>query len=365
MKHRSFFSKGRAIFRFFDLYGHKVDLFFDKKSKFYSSCSGILSLVIIFLIFYIFNGIVLSWINKEKMNLIPSAVNLSVIELLAKNQSYEYTFDYENYYFYIVIRGYLNNGRALTNLQLRRHLTFNFSYVNQNHETVLLDYENCKTQHNDIFLGLDQQTIYNDINKTNPNRICLKDPVKMGLFADIKLQTVWQTEIIFTVYQCENSTQNNNSCASLEEINQVIKTTKVQVSVPNTIFDFQNVKKPQKNVYDLKVTNLDQDLVKNYKNMLIPTFLYTDHGILEDDYVLEQTNFNPNYFYDPKIRQKNDPLFIFDSFLNFNFQIYYRRNQKINEIIAYLGGIINVIFIAGKVFGSVYNSISFIGRQYK
>ena len=69
------------------------------------------------------------------------------------------------------------------------------------------------------------------------------------------------------------------------------------------------------------------------------------------------TNFNPNVDYDPNLREASDPLFTFGITLSTNFQSYYLRKQKLNEIAGNLGGLINVIFLIGELFCSAYNSI--------
>ena len=123
------------------------------------------------------------------------------------------------------------------------------------------------------------------------------------------------------------------------------------------MYNFKKTGKPQSNFYDYQTYNLDKSLYKYYQNALIPTLLYTDYGLLYDDYRLMETNFNPRIFYDPRIRRDSDPLFVFDFIVNQNFQMYYQKNQKINEIAGSLGGLINVIFLIGKLICFTYNSM--------
>ena len=87
------------------------------------------------------------------------------------------------------------------------------------------------------------------------------------------------------------------------------------------------------------------------------TKLYTDYGLISDDYRVESTNFNAKIDYDPYIRQSvDDPLFHFTC--GFNFQFYYMRNLKLNEDIGSLGGLINAVVLLGKFFSLTYNSIN-------
>ena len=69
-------------------------------------------------------------------------------------------------------------------------------------------------------------------------------------------------------------------------------------------------------------------------------------------------NFNPNINYDPNIRKSaNDPLYTFIVQNGFTFQNYYLKNLKLNEIVGNLGGLVNAIFLLGKLLCSAYNSI--------
>ena len=347
----------QQIFKFFDLYGQNVNLFINKKPKFYTTCSGLMSMGVLALIIFTFAGFINSWLNNEKMTPIPASFSYSTSELLSKNQNFDYEFTYKNYAIYWFISATLPNGSFLATKDLSNYYTYNVTYLSELSISEKIDTEPCKIDHQDIFLGFDEATIENDKGKIAINRICIKDNFKMGLFPNNNVSTVFYPEIYFSVYQCVNSTSNNNSCATQEEINEIIKYTTVQTTVPTTLYDFKNPAKLHKNIYDIHLTKLDKTMLKYYENLLTITTLYLDYGLLSDDYIPLSTNFNPNINYDPNIRNDNDPLFVFDCFVYTKFQNYYLRNLKIGEIAANLGGIINVIFLIGKIFCLAYNSI--------
>ena len=353
----SVFRAIKNTFKLFDLYGQNVNLFINTKPKFYSSFSGVISLGVIFIIVYSLFVFTNSWLNKEKMSVISSSISLSVNEILNSNQTYPYEFSYKNYYPYFVVQVVLPNGSFYINDQLKQYFTFNFTYYSLNFTNEPLEYEYCRVDHQDEFLGFDKTTIVQDQGKVNEYRICVKDPFLMGLFPDPINESVEQPEFFFSVYQCVNSTNNNNSCASTEEIDEMMRFLEVQTSIPNTLYDFRKSADPQKTVYDYQFIKLDKTLVKYYVNGLITTLLYTDYGLIYEDYRLMDTSFNPKIVYDPKIRKGSEPLFVFDFRVDQNFQIYYQRNQKLTEILGSLGGLINAIFIIGKLICLAYNSI--------
>lgn len=345
------------FFKFFDLYGQNVNLFINKRPKFYSTCSGIISMGVIVIVIFTFVGFINSWLNNEKMTAISSSFSYSTGELLSKNQNYEYDFNYQNYYIYWGFYATLPNGTFIITKDYMSYFTYNVTYLNENSIKSRLETEQCHLDKQDIFLGLDKATIEADRGNRAINRICIRDNYKMGLFPDRSIDYVFQPEIYFSLYQCVNSTNNNNSCASQEEIDEIIKYTTVQVSIPISLFDFKNYKKPQKNIYQDQFTKLDKSVLKYYTNYMISTSLYIDDGLINDDYRHQSTNFNPKVNYDPKFREVNDPLYVFDCFVDGNFQDYSLRNEKLNDIAGNLGGLINAIFLLGKLLCITYNSI--------
>ena len=353
-KSKSLIIKNLLLFcKFFDLYG----LFIKKKPKFYTTCSGIISICVISIIISTFSSFISSWLNKEKMTIIPSSISYSSVELLARNQNYEYDFNYQNYYIYWVITAILPNGTAMNTQQLKNYYNYAVIYRSVTNVEEVMTTEPCKIDYQDIFLGLDEEKIKNDAGNIAPNRICIKDHFKMGLFLNQNISSVLRPAFYFNIFKCVNSTGNNNSCASQQAIDDIIKYTYVQTSLPLTVYDFNNVKKSQKNVYDYQYTYLDKLMSKYYLYQLTPTLLYIDDGIVSEDYHLQSINFNPNLNYDPSIKNPEDPLLTVAFGLNLNFQIYYLKNMKLNEIAGNLGGLINAIFLVGRLFCLSYNSL--------
>ena len=345
--------------RFFDLYGQTINFFIKKKTQFYSAFSGLIRIGVIVIIIFTFTGFISSWVNKEKMIVIPSSISYSVGELLTKNESYEYQFDYKNYYIYWVIAADFPDGTSLVTEELKNYFSYSIRYTSELGIDQELFTEPCKTDQMDEFIGLDEAVIKKDMGNTNDYRICIKNGFKMGLFPDNKTSMVYYPSFTFQIYQCVNSTKNNYSCATEEAIDEIIKYSYVQTTIPTTAFDFNNIKKPQKNNYDYKITYFDKSIRKRYINDMTTTKLYTDYGLISDDYRVESTNFNPKIDYDPYIRQSvDDPLFQFTCNVGFNFQFYYLRNLKLNEVIGSLGGLINAVVLLGKFFSLTYNSIN-------
>ena len=114
----------KRLFKFFDMYGQNVNLLIDKKPKFYTPFSGLISMAVISIILLTFTGYISSWINNEKITPIPSSNSYRSLELLAQNQIYEYEFNYENYAIYWVISATLPDGTYFGTNDLKNYYTY-------------------------------------------------------------------------------------------------------------------------------------------------------------------------------------------------------------------------------------------------
>ena len=91
--------------------------------------------------------------------------------------------------------------------------------------------------------------------------------------------------------------------------------------------------------------------------MLTPLYLYTDQGVINDDYGLDSIDFNQdNLMGQSMIRKNANPvLFSYTIEVGLDQQIYYRRNLKFSDLISNFGGTINIFFIFGQFLCSTFN----------
>ena len=197
------FLKICKFLRYFDLYGQSINLFVSKKKKFCTVGSGIISIIIIVLIFEDYKSLISSWLNHENMTLIPSEVSHSITELLAKKESISYQLDYTNYYVFFAMRVGLPDG-SFVQPDLRRYVTSDFSYLNQFGKVVPLKTEACKIKYQDVYLRLNEETIKNDENKTNSHYLCIGDQLELGLYPDMNKKILNMSVLYFSIYhyQC-------------------------------------------------------------------------------------------------------------------------------------------------------------------
>ena len=91
------------------------------------------------------------------------------------------------------------------------------------------------------------------MNNTSKSTLCLKEDITMGLFINKQKTLVYKPYFSYGVRLCQNTTENNNFCASHEEIIEMLNYVFVQVYVPESVFDFNNQKNPEKEHMTFKI----------------------------------------------------------------------------------------------------------------
>ena len=337
-----------------DLYGRRVDFYINNKIHVKSKFGAFVSFLVVGLAFYLFFINIVSWYNLEDLTIISSSKSMSVNELLTKNQSYVYDFNYLNYYVYVALSATFPNGTMLNYEQLQPYVDQHFFYTDQTWTVHNLTFSKCSVYKQDIFL---QQEAQSNLNKTSNWDVCIDQNYSMGLFTDQDTRVVNQSMITYKINKCRNTTENNFACASEEEIENMLQYITVQATIPKSVYDFNNPKDVRKRTYDYQIYHLDINLIKWYTGTLVPVYMNTDMGYFSDDYRLDTVDFNvESLVYETNIRgQNNDLLFEYDLTFFLDQQIYYRKNIKLNIILANFGGILNVLFLLGKLICHSYN----------
>lgn len=355
---RNYLQKLERGFLYLDMYGHRVDLYINSKTMVRSKIGAFFSALIIGFCLYTFISNYISWRDKEYLQTISSTIALNVNELLRENRTYSFDFDSSNYAMYFVLQAYINNT-YIPYGNLTRYFSQSFFLIDENGIERQLLMENCYTRKINEFL-LQTNEDLQDYNEISSRRVCIKDgqSIKLGLFPQSD-GMIYTPSFGFRVKTCRNSTENNFSCASVEEIAKMVKSTYFQTSIPRSIFDFNDVKAPRKRAYDYRIYTLDQQFCKKFLTYLKPFYLMTDEGLIFDEYQRDSVDFNvDDTQYETVNIDENDGILVnFELTFGLNQQIYYRKNLKLYNIIANLGGIINFLFIFGKILCYSYNML--------
>jgi hypothetical protein len=332
--------------RYFDMFGVPIKLNLKKKPEYRSIFGALISIAMRIAGFYFLLKLIISWFLLEVSTVIFSTENESVISILNQNKSVEYILDYQNYNIYFSVWAELSDSSQLNYKQLSRYLTIEYQYSFSSYDSDFksIDSKDCNDREINEFLNTDYSLEELPENKTNPWRMCVKYPSRMGLFSNLENADVYNPVLKFQIRACSND--SIHSCASSEEIQTMIKNIKIQASIPKTVYDFKNQSASIQRTYKYEYYSLDWRLSKNVNYEIIPTFLFKDFGLINDDYVLENVNYIPGeQTLDFNTKDEEDPiLFRYKFYISFQQDKIYVRNQKLNDIIGTFGGLTSVIF---------------------
>ena len=342
----------------FDLFGVSVNFLINKSTKLKSPLSGFISLSTMVTIIVISILLIISWINNANPRIIPSAQNYSVTELLSKNITISHTFTHDNYYAYFSPYLFFPNGSIVPKSNLTGYFEYWYDFLDQTQNTTTIESMDCSVEQMDRFLILDDQTIQNDIGRISEWGVCIKNSLTMGHYPYTSRRVINRTEIIFKLGPCKNSSLNQNHCKPVEQIYEMTKYLKIQTAIPQTFFDFQKGKQMRKRGYNYEVMGIDKSVTKSFINSLVPATMQSDYGLIYEAFQEDFTDYNSGLeSFDQVLRSEQDDLFFqYTVYLAYNSNVYFRQNQRVNEVVGSIGGIINIILMISKFICLVYNS---------
>ena len=338
-----------------DMFGYRIQLSLQRKKFVRSKFSATMTILVMLAFLYYFYSSLVNWSNNSNLQTISSVRSYSVPQITGENLSSIYDFNYQNYNIYFALICVLpNRTTPLNHIQLKPYLTQQVLVGTQ-----MMDLEPCNQGKQEIFLLGSQKDIQAGANVTSKYSLCLKDSFKLLFQRDNHTGGVYRPSFTYLISRCQNSTENNFSCAPDAAINEVIKYTYVQMSLPKNIYDFTDPVMPRKRIYDNKIYLLDNSLTKLYIGTVLPIQVKTDVGLFYENYEVDSTDFNLDggMQYELNLRDsKNMFLIQYTLQLSFNTQTYYRKNVKFFEMFASLGGTLNILMIIGRFIGLAYNS---------
>ena len=350
------FHRFSLSFKKLDLFGVNVNIYFDNQTKFKSKFGGFVSLIILTIILFTFGNNILDWKNYKNARIISSLQSRSVTELVSQNLNYTYQLNPNNYYVYFSPILSLSTGN-LPYSEMLKYFTFNYQYHDANGISWDLESENCLKQQQNIFLNLPPGGNFQNQSKFP---LCIKNySLLFGMEIDSKHSSVITPYLSFSITSCQNSSKNNNFCASQKDIYQISNNLMIQASIPKTVFDFKNTQNPKKRIYEYEYYHMDKSLVLSFINYLIPVTYYTDTGIIQGNEVEDSINYNSEKLnYQANLRNSDaDVFFYYTIKFGFNNQSYTLQNPNLSDVLGMFGGSISIFMIIGRIIVVFYNNI--------
>ena len=181
---------------------------------------------------------------------------------------------------------------------------------------------------------------------SNKISYCLEDfdfPLKGYLNND-------STMIGLSLFLCNNET-SNNSCQSLEKIQNFLSGKYFAISFADRTIDFNNYEEPAESFIQKVFFVLD---VNNYKNTAIyfkNVEIYDDDNIFFYDSQLKMSTYMKDYtvsdFSNGMLQNSNNPLAEFQLYSSENLFQIKRSYQKLGQMLAFLSGIFSLLKFMG------------------
>jgi hypothetical protein len=320
-------SKTEEILLFLDIFGQGIQFSINGELTSKTIFGGTLSLIMIALLLAMFFVSASDVLNHTNPGIsIESSILNDIPEIILDNSNFP-----------IAIAVTANSNQAIVDLK-----KFNFQFLLMQGNTsddilsVNLNMTNCRKEFfphikPEIFESLKMEEFY-----------CIENQ-------KISLKGSWTESFISYVSLrlslCINTTVTGEPCDTKEEIFSFLTKEALYFNVyfQDTIINAQNSKSPI--IYT--VSN-HYKLIKPDSNKILDYFirnqsLLSDDGFLFREYNLFQTLAFDYYTYDENYMDRQNILVQFDFFSSANKDIYHRRYQKIQEVLASVGGLATIL----------------------
>lgn len=204
----NFLEKFATYFQKLDMFGFRIELSLQKQKRVRSKVGATLTLAIIAGCIFSFYLGLSNWANNSQLQIISSGRSFSVPQILNENLTFHYDLNYLNYNIYFALISNFKN-QTLNHEQLKPYLTQKILYGPNSQE---VPSEACNQAKQNAFLLNSKSNIEKDSKTTSIYTTCIKNPFEFGLYGS--KTGVYNPTLSYYVYKCQNSTQNNNSCAS-------------------------------------------------------------------------------------------------------------------------------------------------------
>jgi hypothetical protein len=161
------------------------------------------------------------------------------------------------------------------------------------------------------------------------------------------------------VFYCKNDTISSN-CKPMEQIEEIIRTQYINIYYQSLQVNAKNYNNPFKKVSALSYFLLETSFHKQLNFYFQKTNILSDSGIIFPDFIQTHSQIGfLNVDIDVSL-SKDSQIILIEIYFSHNIKYYNRSYIKIQTIFANLGGIINILFLLGKL-----TIISLMRKKYK
>lgn len=166
------------------------------------------------------------------------------------------------------------------------------------------------------------------------------------------------------VSKCENTTENNNYCKSEEEISNFFQNYPYfNIYLTNYNIDSTNYENPIGKKLNNYFQLVDVQVYKSLSLYLKQAIISTNMGILYDEVIKKEAVIHGDIFSDSKAKSKGGDNNVLNEFIVYSSDIkttVLRRYQRIQDLLAQMGGICNFLLMVGFFISKIENYLRVI-----
>ena len=325
-----------------DIYSKKIGFFFNKSENIGSFFGLFLTMVYIFISLILFIYQIVKVIERKEFKVYDTTVYSQEIPSI--------TVDINNLYFSFALEHPETVDRFIDETIYTAKLAFieqhkkNDKYVTV--QTKYLDIEKCKVEN----FGKNYQNLF--VKDELNNSYCIKDiNYNLTLEGSYKYEKISYMRI--TIYPCVNSTKNNYTCKSQEDIDYYMSSGYFSIVLKDFGLNPSNYSFPIVPTIQDIYTTIDKSLYKNYILNFGVTEIRTDTGLINNNikvskYLQFRKAFENFAFRDEKDYHNGKSVILVQLRLEDTIFVQNRTYTKISEIFSRIGGymqLMNTIFL--------------------
>ena len=326
----------------FDMYSKRTSFFFNNQEKITSNFGFFLTLVYIVASIVLFIYQIIIAIRRNELKVYDSTIHAQEMPSITVNS--------DQFYFAFGLEDPTTSNRFIDNsIYIPKIVYIDKVKINDEFKTAeqrTLEYEKCDVRK----FGHNYQHLF--IKDELNNSYCLKDTDFNITFAGgYKYERM--TYIRIRIYPCVNTTENNNSCKSQEEIDHYMSSGYFSIILKDFGLNPSNYSFPTAPVLEDLYTTIDKKIIKNYILNFGITEIHTDEGILQENmniqrYLQYRKELQTFTFRDEQDYYDGKSVILVQLKLDDTTVVQKRSYTKISDIFSRIGGymqLMNTVFL--------------------
>jgi hypothetical protein len=338
-----------------DLYGYEFPLRYKKEKEYSTLCGIFFSIISISLTIYLIILYTTQIINRTNFSLVtnyiysekPLEINVSNLPLMIGLYNYDYSMNINKSY--VKIKMYQNFYTPILDNE-------GYSILNRTSHSIEL--EDCNTESFGKYIQLFDKYDYR-------KNICLKQDQELSIKGHHGDHVRGYNTIEIHLIKCTNSTLNNNSCKSDDEIEEYLQNTWLSLIYLSQTINHYDYSFPIQNSLRSDAFVIASQHVKRYYHFFSKEKYISDNGLIFGKFQ-NYDLFQYHHTHFDFIEKELQGFYSNQTLIEINFTCmdletkYNRIYMKIQDVFGDLGGLLDILSIIFKLLSSNFVKKSFV-----